>query len=90
MAYCEDAPCCGCCGTNIYGVYQGEGSYYDYSDPRDDDYMDGPDYDDSEPDLDFGFEHDSAMTSAGWGTDEDYGYYGDEDAAMEYGLFGDC
>lgn len=20
---CEDAPCCGCCGTNIYGVYQG-------------------------------------------------------------------
>ena len=23
-------------------------------------------------------DHDSAMTSAGWGTDEDYGYYGDE------------
>lgn len=22
--YCEDAPCCGCCGTNIYGVYQGD------------------------------------------------------------------
>jgi len=22
---------------------------------------------------------DSAMESAGWGTDEDYGYYGDED-----------
>lgn len=20
---CEDAPCCGCCGTNIYGEYQG-------------------------------------------------------------------
>lgn len=19
---CEDAPCCGCCGTNIYGVDQ--------------------------------------------------------------------
>lgn len=19
---CEDAPCCGCCGTNIYGVKQ--------------------------------------------------------------------
>jgi len=29
-----------------------------------DDYMDG--------------DHDSAMASAGWGTDEDYGYYGDE------------
>lgn len=29
---CEDAPCCGCCGTNIYGVYQGDDvsmdSYY--------------------------------------------------------------
>ena len=23
-------------------------------------------------------DHDSAMTSAGFGTDEDYGYYGDE------------
>lgn len=39
---------------------------------------------DDEPVLDFGFEHDSAMTSAGWGTDEDYGFYG-EDAG-----FGDC
>jgi hypothetical protein len=19
---CEDAPCCGCCGTNLYGVNQ--------------------------------------------------------------------
>jgi hypothetical protein len=25
MAYCEDAPCCGCCGTNIYGVRQDDG-----------------------------------------------------------------
>lgn len=23
-------------------------------------------------------DHDNAMASAGWGTDEDYGYYGDE------------
>ena len=23
-------------------------------------------------------DHDSAMTSIGWGTDEDYGYYGDD------------
>ena len=23
-------------------------------------------------------DHDSAMASAGWGTDEEYGYYGDE------------
>lgn len=24
-------------------------------------------------------DHDSSMESAGWGTDEDYGYYGGED-----------
>jgi hypothetical protein len=30
------------------------------------------------------------LASAGMGTDEDYGWYGYEDAAMEYGLFGDC
>jgi len=28
------------------------------------------------------------LASAGWGTDEDYGYYGGEDAAMEGNLFG--
>jgi hypothetical protein len=43
-----------------------------------------------EPDLDFGYECDSALASAGFGTDEDYGYYGNEDAAMESYLFGDC
>jgi hypothetical protein len=32
------------------------------------------DYDDCPLDGD----HDSAMTSIGWGTDEDYGYYGDD------------
>ena len=31
------------------------------------------DYDDS-----MDGDHDSAMTSCGWGTDEDYGYYGDD------------
>lgn len=24
-------------------------------------------------------DHESALSSAGWGTDEDYGYYGDDD-----------
>ena len=33
MTYCEDAPCCGCCGTNIYGQYQGDQGYD--SDPYD-------------------------------------------------------
>ena len=28
------------------------------------------------------------LASAGWGTDEEYGYYGGEDAAMEGHLFG--
>jgi len=39
-------------------------------DDHDDFYSD---YDDS-----MDGDHDSAMTSAGWGTDEDYGYYGDD------------
>jgi hypothetical protein len=34
---------------------------------------------DDEPVIDFGYEHDSSMTSIGWGTDEDYGYYGGDD-----------
>lgn len=33
----------------------------------------------AEPDLDFGFEHDSSMASAGWGTDEDYGFFGGDE-----------
>jgi hypothetical protein len=40
------------------------------------------DYDDCPLDGD----HDSAMSSIGWGTDEDYGYYGEGD---EYGCLGD-
>lgn len=46
-------------------------------------FLDGQDvseYDD-EPDYDgqdwADGDHDSTMTSIGWGTDEDYGYYGD-------------
>jgi len=35
----------------------------------------------NEPTIDESMDgdHDSAMASAGWGTDEDYGYYGDEE-----------
>lgn len=39
-------------------------------------------WDEGDTDYDDGMDgdFDSAMTSAGWGTDEDYGYYGgDED-----------
>jgi len=36
-------------------------------------FMEDDDYDDS-----MDGDHDSAMASAGFGTDEDYGYYGEE------------
>lgn len=58
--------------------------YEDYSDVDVD--FDYPEnwLDDVEADAD-------TLTSAGYGTDEDYGWYGMEDAAMEAGLFGwDC
>lgn len=44
MAVCEDAPCCGCCGTNLYGVSQ-ESAYDDgpWGDLDDVDYFDDED-----------------------------------------------
>lgn len=36
------------------------------------------DYDDEQYDDSMDGDFDSAMTSAGFGTDEDYGYYGDD------------
>ena len=45
--------------------------YYDFTDIVDDE-----EWDDSFDDSMDG-DHDSGMTSAGWGTDEDHGYYGD-------------
>lgn len=56
-----------------------------------DDHLDDNDYDDimdcgcaegmcyCEPDLDEQFEIESSLSSAGWGTDEDYGFYGDDE-----------
>ena len=35
-------------------------------------------YDDDDYDDSMDGDHDSAMESAGWGTDEDYGYYGED------------
>ena len=43
-------------------------------DSDDANYDDHDDFFDESMDGD----HDSAMESAGWGTDEDYGYYGDD------------
>jgi hypothetical protein len=50
-------------------------------DEDDSNYDDYHDYHDDSMDGD----HDSAMTSCGWGTDEDYGHYGDDiDAFHDY------
>ena len=50
-------------------------------DEDDSNYDDYHDYHDYSMDGD----HDSAMTSCGWGTDEDYGHYGDDiDAFHDY------
>lgn len=60
--------------------YEDDVNYNDYNDfhygeVEADDLEDcwDEDYDDS-----MDGDHDSGMTSAGWGTDEDYGYYGDD------------
>lgn len=50
--------------------------YYDHRNDSDD----NEEYDIWEDDYDDSMDgdHDSAMESAGWGTDEDYGYYGED------------
>ncbi len=59
--------------------YEDDMNYDDYNDfnemveDRADDF-----YDDS-----MDGDHDSAMESVGWGTDEDYGYYGDDTPMYE-------
>jgi len=53
--------------------------YSNDSDPDGDGDYD-PDYDDS-----MDGDHESGLASAGWGTDEDYGHYGDDiDAFHDY------
>ena len=57
----------------IRDVHDGTAEYRDDLDPDELDDAWNDDYDDS-MDGDF----DSAMRDAGWGTDEDYGYYGED------------
>ena len=55
--------------------------YYDdyYHMPEDEMIDENEDfYDDSWDDESMDGDHDSAMESAGWGMDEDYGYYGED------------
>lgn len=66
---------------------------YDDYDSFEDMVEDGADdfwYDEGDDSMDG--DHDSAMTSCGWGTDEDYGHYGDyEDFHSDdgYGYYDD-
>jgi hypothetical protein len=47
-------------------------------DREDDDGWDGFTHESDDIDESMDGDHDSAMESAGWGTDEDYGYYGED------------
>jgi len=64
--------------------YEDDNVNYNYDD-HDDFYGDDMDADEMIDQWDDNYDdsmdgdHDSAMTSCGWGTDEDYGYYGDDD-----------
>ena len=65
---CEDAPCCGCCG----GFDNDTGNdVSEFDAEREMDYRDEPEDNmtDVEADAD-------TLASAGYGTDEDYGYFG--------------
>lgn len=71
---CEDAPCCGCCGSEPMSEDFGPGGD-DVSE------FDGEDIDD-EPRGSHDLSDDAdALASVGWGTDEDYGgcHGGDDD-----------
>jgi len=63
--------------------YEDDNVDYNYND-HDDFYGDDLDADEMIDQWDDNYDdsmdgdHDSAMTSCGWGTDEDYGYYGDD------------
>ncbi len=85
---CEDYPCCGHTPSDPCGVqdYDRPG-YYDTTVPGNEhalcDHENGEcdvdeDYDDEDDDLEFDGETDDgfALASAGFGTEEDYGYFG--------------
>lgn len=53
-------------------------NYDDYNDFYDEDNSGEVDWENDDYDDSMDGDHDSAMTSCGWGTDEDYGYYGED------------
>lgn len=54
--------------------FAGDDDLCELADMYIEDLDDGSDFDDWAESMDG--DHDSAMASIGWGTDEDYGYYG--------------
>lgn len=54
-----------------------DSAYEDQFHSEDAEYYDTEEVYGDEYDDDMDGDHDSAMASAGWGTDEDYGYYGE-------------
>ena len=61
--------------------YDDASNYDDYSDFYDVVCEDDCYVDDVDESMDG--DHDSAMASCGWGTDEDYGFYGDPEDDMD-------
>jgi len=57
--------------SEAYETWEGESE-------ADGDGWDGFTYESEDMDESMDGDHDSAMESAGWGTDEDYGYYGED------------
>lgn len=78
---CEDAPCCGCCGSEDVGELPDNFGAEDMGDDLSEFADDEPEADD-EPQGSHDLSDDAeALASAGWGTDEDYGGF---DAADYY------
>ena len=59
--------------------YDDYNDFYDEECCEDECFADDVDFVDESMDGD----HDSAMTSCGWGTDEDYGFYGDDEGGFD-------
>ena len=83
MCHHEDFPCCGCDDGRMSdeaAFEMEEAEANEYFDEMEDD---GEEFDDCDESMDGDF--DSAMASAGYGTDEDYGGYDgmDYDFGME-------
>jgi len=83
----EDYPCCGCgpeydidmqyCGG--CGMPADECYCHECEDDYDYDYEDEDDYDEPDDNMTDVEADADTLRSAGWGTDEDYGYFGNND-----------